>query len=169
MPVDPNNPYVDVAHPKTIGDASAGWRYSCHNKPRPAGNVSVELVQLGWTEDGRRITEKVETRWLPGGCRHDKRAADPGCEGCQFSGRSTMAARRRNKPHVEYLPTVGWYCSCGMVGRAGETAEKAYQSWKKELMELFPPYSSHYRLMLSGHVFRPGCEEGQFNERENHA
>ena len=84
MPVDPNNPYVEVAHPKTIGDASAGWRYGCHNKPRPAGNVSVELVQLGWTEDGRRITEKVETRWLPGGCRHEKRATDPGCGGCQF-------------------------------------------------------------------------------------
>ena len=91
MPVDPNNPYVEVAHPKTIGDASAGWRYGCHNKPRPAGNVSVELVQLGWTEDGRRITEKVETRWLPGGCRYDGKVTDPGCEGCQFNERENHA------------------------------------------------------------------------------
>ena len=84
MPVDPNNPWGDEAHLKTIGDATAGWRYGCHNKPQPKGNVSVELIQLGWTEDGMRLTKKVETRWLPGGCRHDKREADPACEGCKW-------------------------------------------------------------------------------------
>ena len=92
-----------------------------------------------------------------------------GAGGANLSGEAVMTVHRKKKPHIEYLPAVGWYCSCGIVGRSGETAEKAYQSWKKGLMELFPPYSSHYRLMLSGHVFRSGCEEGQFNERKDHA
>ena len=74
--------------------------------------------------------------------------------GVSLSGEAVMTVHRKKKPHIEYLPAVGWYCSCGIVGRSGETAEEAYQNWKKELTELFPPYSVHYRLMLSGDVFK---------------
>ena len=84
MPVDPNNPWVDEAHPKTIGDTREGWRYSCHDKPRPKDGVTITIVQKGWDEQGHAIFRDLETRWLPGGCRHDKRETDPACEGCKW-------------------------------------------------------------------------------------
>ena len=84
MPVDPNNPWVEEAHPKTIGDAREGWRYSCHNKPRPKDGVSISVVKKGLDEHGHVIFERQATQWLPGGCRHDGKAADPACEGCKW-------------------------------------------------------------------------------------
>ena len=84
MPVDPNNPWVGEAHPKTIGDAREGWRYSCHNKPRPKDGVSISVVKKGLDEHGHVIFERQATQWLPGGCRHEGKATDPACEGCKW-------------------------------------------------------------------------------------
>ena len=84
MPVDPNNPWVEEAHPKTVGDAREGWRYSCHNKPRPKDGVSISVVKKGLDEHGHVIFERQATQWLPGGCRHDGKATDPACEGCKW-------------------------------------------------------------------------------------
>lgn len=84
MPVDPNNPWVEEAHPKTIGDAREGWRYSCHNKPRPKDGVSISVVKKGLDEHGHVIFERQATQWLPGGCKHDGKATDPACEGCKW-------------------------------------------------------------------------------------
>ena len=67
MPVDPNNPWVEEAHPKTIGDAREGWRYSCHNKPRPKDGVSISVVKKGLDEHGHVIFERQATQWLPRG------------------------------------------------------------------------------------------------------
>ena len=84
MPVDPNNPWVEEAHPKTVGDAREGWRYSCHNKPRPKDGVSISVVKKGLDEHGHVIFERQATQWLPGGCKHDGKATDPACEGCKW-------------------------------------------------------------------------------------
>ena len=84
MPVDPNNPWVEEAHPKTIGDAREGWRYSCHNKPRPKDGVSISVVKKGLDEHGHVIFERQATQWLLGGCKHDGKATDPACEGCKW-------------------------------------------------------------------------------------
>lgn len=84
MPVDPNNRWVEEAHPKTIGDTREGWRYGCWNKPRPRDGVAITIVQKGWDEQGYAVFTEQETRWLPGGCRHDKRETDPACEGCEW-------------------------------------------------------------------------------------
>jgi len=83
MPVDPENPYVDQPHPATIGRASEGWRYGCYNREDPPGDMSVEIVQTGWTPDGRRTVRGVVSKWLPGGCRHSEKTTDPACAGCR--------------------------------------------------------------------------------------
>jgi len=83
MPVDPENPYVDQPHPATIGRASEGWRYGCHNREYPPGDMSVEIVQTGWTPDGRRTVRGVVSKWLPGGCRYGEKTTDPACAGCR--------------------------------------------------------------------------------------
>ena len=84
MPVDPNNPWVEEAHPKTIGDAREGWRYGCHNKPRPKAGVSISVVKKGLDEHGHVIFERQATQWLPGGCKHDGKATDPACDDCKW-------------------------------------------------------------------------------------
>lgn len=65
MPVDPNNPYADVAHEKTVQRA-------------------------GWTDDGRRVMRPHVTEWLtvnhegkPMYCGHLMRLTDPQCTGCE--------------------------------------------------------------------------------------
>ena len=77
-PVDPTHIHADIPHEKTI--AGHGYRYGCHNRPRQA--VSVELMQDGWTPDGRRNMVKIQTQWLDRGCRHDTKHIDPACAGC---------------------------------------------------------------------------------------
>ena len=82
MPVDPSHKYVEEAHPDTV--KGTGWRYGCNNLPRPKDGVSISVVKKGLDEHGHVIFERQATQWLPGGCRHDGKAADPACEGCKW-------------------------------------------------------------------------------------
>ena len=82
MPVDPNHKYVEEAHPDTVKEA--GWKYGCNNLPRPKDGVSITVVKKGLDEHGHVIFERQATQWLPGGCRHDGKAADPACDGCKW-------------------------------------------------------------------------------------
>lgn len=82
MPVDPSHKYVEEAHPDTV--KGAGWKYGCNNLPRPKDGVSISVVKKGLDEHGHVIFERQATQWLPGGCRHDGKAADPACEGCEW-------------------------------------------------------------------------------------
>ena len=82
MPVDPNHKYVEEAHPDTVKEA--GWKYGCNNPPRPKDGVSISVVKKGLDEHGHVIFERQATQWLPGGCRHDGKAADPACDGCKW-------------------------------------------------------------------------------------
>lgn len=77
MPVDPNHPYADTPHPKTV--QPAGWTYGCHSSkigPAPRGKPS-RYVACGPT---RPVI--VRTGWLPKPCGHSERATDAQCAGC---------------------------------------------------------------------------------------
>jgi hypothetical protein len=52
-------------------------RYGCYDAVRVAGY----RVQVGWTEDGRRIMTWHPDTMSPE-CRYDMRSTDPRCEGC---------------------------------------------------------------------------------------
>lgn len=75
MPTNPNHPYVDVAHPRTV--KGADFRYSCINTER--GGVTKYLAHP-WSANAGRL---VVTQWLPMACGHDGRKIDSGCAGCK--------------------------------------------------------------------------------------
>ncbi len=60
-PVDPNHPYADMPHPKTV--PAPGWTYGCHSS------------KVGDLPRGRG-------KWLPKPCGHSERSTDPPCAGC---------------------------------------------------------------------------------------
>jgi hypothetical protein len=86
MPTDPNNPYVDVPHEKTV--IGPDYRYGCHSDkvgPMPRGRTISWVFQDGWTTDGRRNMVHGATQWIPRKCGHDQqvgKGSDPHCRGC---------------------------------------------------------------------------------------
>lgn len=75
MPVDPNHPYADTPHKKTV--QAAGYRYGCHGTQRGG---QTRYTAHPWSANaGRRIVSD----WLPIACGHDMRTTDPACEGCR--------------------------------------------------------------------------------------
>lgn len=86
MPTDPNNPYVDTPHPKTV--RKAGWVYGCHSSilgNEPRGRTIMTYQQDGWTPDGRRRMVPVKSEFIPRKCGHDPQVgkpSDPQCSGC---------------------------------------------------------------------------------------
>ncbi|MCA0187682.1 MAG: hypothetical protein LCH90_17150 [Proteobacteria bacterium] len=78
MPVDPNNPHVDVAHELTR--VSADFRYPCKDQPRP--HISRIRAQDGWHPDGRAKFVEVVSEWQVKPCTHEHSATDIYCGGC---------------------------------------------------------------------------------------
>lgn len=87
MPVDPLNPYTDLAHPSTrIGD---DYRYGCWSVDKgPRGTTTVILVP--WFRVNvcgvlQQKSKEIETDWKPINCGHDPeaRATDRACRGCE--------------------------------------------------------------------------------------
>jgi hypothetical protein len=81
-----------------------GFRYGCHNKPRPTDETTY-LAPDGWCQDyigssdwlgemGFREVKHVMSR----DCRFDMSFTDPGCEGCWWQGMGEKYAEeiRRN-------------------------------------------------------------------------
>ena len=88
MPTDPNNPYVDTPHPRTV--TGAGWRYGCHSDklgPMPRGRTTWWRVQDGWNGLGGRYMIEGATEWIPRACGHSESGDDPACAGCVNRGR----------------------------------------------------------------------------------
>lgn len=86
MPTDPNNPYVDVPHEKTV--IGPDYRYGCHSDKvgsEPRGRTIRWVLQDGWTYDNRRSMIAGKTEWIPRKCGHEQQAgqgSDPHCRGC---------------------------------------------------------------------------------------
>lgn len=59
MPLDPDNPYLDIAHPKMT--MKKDYRYGC-----------FKTVLFTWADKG----------WKSIPCGHLERASDPYCVGC---------------------------------------------------------------------------------------
>ena len=96
MPVDPNNPYNDTPHPKTV--IGAGYRYGCHSDKlgtEPRGRNTTSLMQDGWRWFVRKgettrepIMVAVTSQWIPRACGHNENASDPACTGCFNRGKN---------------------------------------------------------------------------------
>ena len=86
MPTDPNHPYADTPHARTVRLPSQGWRYGCHSartgddKPR---GVQTRYIAHPWNANAGRL---IQTDWLPRSCCHSESANDAACEGCVNRG-----------------------------------------------------------------------------------
>lgn len=79
MPVDPNNPYTDIAHPKMTVDA--GWMYGCNSARSGDTSKRGKPTQYEASIWGpfRRV---IKTDWLDKTCGHNLKTTDPACSGC---------------------------------------------------------------------------------------
>lgn len=82
-------PVIDHAVHEQTKVSTATYRWDCHNKPRIRPPVTV---QTGWTENGNRITEKIDDFGSPE-CRHDTSLIDWFCKDCQWIGSGEEYAR----------------------------------------------------------------------------
>lgn len=77
MPVMEGYRYADEVHERMRDSPT----YGCHNHPRR--EARPQLVQDGWTEDGRRVMVEIVSRWIPERqCGHDESNLDTKCVGC---------------------------------------------------------------------------------------
>lgn len=75
MPVAEGYEYADIPHALTIDSG----RYGCNGEAQWPG---WQLVQDGWTPDGRRNMVTIAVEPVRVACGHDVRTSDSKCSGC---------------------------------------------------------------------------------------